>query len=76
MGGELGAAAAARLNAAAAAAAAWLALPSVPLALTLFALFVVLELLQRWAVLRPVRGARGWAAGEGRRREVSARRVR
>jgi hypothetical protein len=54
---ELLTAAAARLNAVAAAAAARVALPSLALALTVFALFVLLELLQRWAVLRPVRDA-------------------
>jgi hypothetical protein len=52
---ELLTAAAARLNAVAAAASARVALPSLALALTVFALFVLLELLQRWAVLRPVR---------------------
>ena len=38
--------------------AAWA--PSLPLALALFALFLALELLQRWAVLRPVRA---WVGG-------------
>ena len=35
--------------------AALAAVPSLRLALALFALFFMLELLQRWAVLRPVR---------------------
>ena len=35
--------------------AALAAVPSLRLALALFALFLLLELLQRWAVLRPVR---------------------
>ncbi len=33
-------------------------LPSLPLALLVFALFCALELLQRWSVLRPVRARR------------------
>ena len=36
-------------------AALGLAVPSLRLAVALFVLFVLLELLQRWAVLRPVR---------------------
>ena len=40
----------------------WVRTPSLPVALAVFALFLALELLQRWSVLRPVRAlpAVGW----------------
>ena len=38
----------------------WVRTPSLPVALAVFALFLALELLQRWSVLRPVRFCPLW----------------